>query len=98
MKYKNSVFPILTGKNFEQKIYFCLLKMRSIFFKEDEFNFYIKLGQRLPKSFSELHVKNSSFFLSYFLKKKKKTISPMYTPAQGYGLSPTFWKKKILFF
>ena len=22
----------------------------------------------------------------------------MYTPAQGYGLSPTFWKKKFFFF
>ena len=31
--------------------------------------FSIKLGQRLPKSFSQLHVKNSRFFLSYILKK-----------------------------
>ena len=32
IKNENSVFPILIEKNFEQKIYFCLLKMRSIFF------------------------------------------------------------------
>ena len=29
----------------------------------------IKLGQRLPKSFSQLDVKNSKFFLPFFLKK-----------------------------
>ena len=32
IKNENSVLPILIEKNFEQKIYFCLLKMRSIFF------------------------------------------------------------------
>ena len=31
--------------------------------------FSIKLGQRLLKPFSQLHVKNSRFFLLYFLKK-----------------------------
>ena len=30
-KNENLVLPILIEKNFEQKIYFCLLKMRSIF-------------------------------------------------------------------
>ena len=43
IKNDNSVLPILTQKIFEQKIYFCLLKMRSIFLKS---NFSIKLGQR----------------------------------------------------
>ena len=46
--------------------------------------FSIKLGQRLPKSFSQLHVKYSRFFLSYFLKKDRR-----HTPAQGCRLSPT---------
>ena len=32
--------PILIEKNFEQKIYFCLLKMRSISFKEGKSNFF----------------------------------------------------------
>ena len=32
IKNENSVLPILIEKNFEQKIYFCLLKMSSIFF------------------------------------------------------------------
>ena len=40
IKNKNSVLPILIEKNFEQKIYFCLLKMRSIFFKEGKSNFF----------------------------------------------------------
>ena len=31
--------------------------------------FSIKLGQRLMKSFYQLHVRKSRFFLSYFLKK-----------------------------
>ena len=34
MKNKNWVLPIVIEKSFEQQIYFCLLKMRSIFFKE----------------------------------------------------------------
>ena len=33
-KNGNSVLPILIEKNFEQKIYFCVLKISSIFFKE----------------------------------------------------------------
>ena len=61
-KKKNSVFPILTQKNFEQKIYnWGILKWNPIL--------SIELGQRLPKSFSQLHVRNSIFFRSYFLKK-----------------------------
>ena len=40
IKNKNSALPILIQKNFEQKIYFCLLKMRSIFFKEGKSNFF----------------------------------------------------------
>ena len=39
------------------------------FLKKGNLIFPIKLGQRLPKSFSELHVKNSRLFLSYFLEK-----------------------------
>ena len=31
IKNENLVLPILIEKNFEQKIYFCLLKMRSFF-------------------------------------------------------------------
>ena len=45
----------------ENEFYFFLKKENPIF--------SIKLGQRLPKSFSQLHVKNSRFFLSYFLQK-----------------------------
>ena len=43
--------------------------MRSIFLKKENPIFSIKLGQRLPKSFFQLHLKNSRYFLSYFLKK-----------------------------
>ena len=69
IKNENSVLPILIEKNFEQRIHFCLLKMKSIFFlKKGNLIFSIKLGQRLPKSFFQLHVKNS-FFFSYFVKK-----------------------------
>ena len=39
-KNENWVLPILIEKNFEQKIYFCLLKMRSIFVKEGKSNFF----------------------------------------------------------
>ena len=34
IKNENSVLPILIEKNFEQKIYFCFLKIRSIFSKK----------------------------------------------------------------
>ena len=40
-----SVLPILIEKNLSNKIYFCLLKMKSIFFKEGKSNVSIKLGQ-----------------------------------------------------
>ena len=43
--------------------------MRSIFLNKGNPIFSIKLRQWLPKSFSQLHVKNSTFFRSYFLKK-----------------------------
>ena len=40
IKNKYSVLPISIEKNFENKIHFCLLKMRSIFFKEGKSNFF----------------------------------------------------------
>ena len=40
IKNENSVLPILIEKKFEQKIYFCLLKIRSIFCKEEKSNFF----------------------------------------------------------
>ena len=40
IKNENSVLPILIEKNFEQKIYFCLLKMSSIYFNEGKSNFF----------------------------------------------------------
>ena len=69
IKNENSVLPILIEKNFEQKMYFCLLKMRSIFFKEGKSIFFDWTWTELIKIFFQLHVKNSRFFLSYFLKK-----------------------------
>ena len=40
IKNENSVLPILIKKNFVQKIYFCILKIKSIFFKEEKSNFF----------------------------------------------------------
>ena len=41
IKNENSVLPVLPiEKNFEQKIYLCLLKKRSIYFKEGKSNFF----------------------------------------------------------
>ena len=55
--------------------------MRYFFLKENSI-FSIKLGQRLPKSIFQLHVKNSRFFLSCFMKKKndwpKAAEPPLY--------------------
>ena len=44
--------------------------MRPIFLKKGDPIFSIKLGQTLPKSFSQLHVKKSRLFLLYILKKE----------------------------
>ena len=69
-KNENSVLPILIEKNFEQKINFCPLENEVYFFlKKGNSIFSIKVGRRLPKLFSHLHVKKLRFFLSYFLKK-----------------------------
>ena len=40
IKNENSVLPISIEKNFQQKIYFCLLKIRTILFKEGKSNFF----------------------------------------------------------
>ena len=69
LKNENSVLPILIEKHLEQQIHFCLLNMRSIFLKKGNPISSIKRGQGLQKSFSQFHVKNSRFFLSYFWKK-----------------------------
>ena len=61
--------------------------MRSMFLQKGNPIFSIKLGYRLPKLLSLCHVKNSRFFFSYFLK-KKKTIGLRHTLAQGCRLSP----------
>ena len=68
IKNEKSALPVLIQKNFEQKVCFCLWKMRSFFFKKGHPIFSIKLRQILPKSFSQLHVKNLRFFHLYFLK------------------------------
>ena len=54
-----------------KKLTFVSWKWGLFFFKKGNPIFSIKFGQRLPKSFSQLHVKHSRFFLSYFLKNKR---------------------------
>ena len=75
MKNENSVMPILIEKNFEQKIYFCLLKMRSIFLKKGNPIFSIKLHVIKIQDFS---------FHTFW----KKTIGLRHTLAQGCRLFP----------
>ena len=60
--------------------------MNSIFLQRGNPIYSIKLGQGLPKLFSELHVKNVRFFLSYFSKKKKKLPTLPYFVAYTYKL------------
>ena len=45
IKNENSVLPISIDKNFEQKIYFCLLKIRSFFQKREIQFFQLNLGR-----------------------------------------------------
>ena len=71
LKKRNSVLPILVEKNFEQKIYFCLLKIRCIFLKKRNSIFSIDLEQRLLKSFSRLHVKKFKIFVFILFEKRR---------------------------
>ena len=85
IKNKNSVMPMLIEKNWTKNVLLSL-ENEVFFLKKVNPIFSIKLGQRLPKSFSQLHVKNSKFFLSFF---KKKNIGLMCMPVQYCRLSPT---------
>ena len=78
--------PILIEKTLNKKFTFVFWKWGLFFLKKANPIFWIKLGQRLTESFSQLHVKNSRFFLLHL---KKKTIGPRLTPAQSCRLSPT---------
>ena len=69
IKNENSVLPILIEKNFEQNFTFLSWKWYLFLLKKGIQIFSVKLGQRLPKSFSQLHVKNSRYSPAYFLKK-----------------------------
>ena len=71
IKNENSVLPILIEKNFEQKIYFCILKLRSFFFKKENPSFSIKLEQRLPKSFFSNSCKKFKIFHSILFEKRR---------------------------
>ena len=60
IKNENSVLPILIEKNSEKNLLFSL-ENEIYFFKQGKSIFFIKLGQRLPKSFSQLHEKTQDF-------------------------------------
>ena len=70
------------------------------FFNAGKSNFLIKLEQRLPKSFSQLHVKNSRFFLPYFLKKDDwpKPYANPGLPTLPYSETEhiIFWKRACI--
>ena len=68
-KWKSGFANFNREKLWTKNLLLCLQNEVYFFFKEGNLIFSIKLGQRLPKSFSQLHVKDSGFFLSYFLKK-----------------------------
>ena len=91
--YGNSVLPILIEKNFEQKNYFCLLKMWSVFFFKEGKSFLSIELERLPKSLSSCK-KIQDFSFHTFL---KKTSSPRHIPTQGCQLSPTCGKTHTQF-
>ena len=63
IKDGNSILPILIEETLNKKFTFVSWKW-GLFLLEGNPIFSIKLGQRLPKSFLQLYVKNSRFFLS----------------------------------
>ena len=93
IKNENSVLPILIEKNFNQKIYFCFLKMR-FFLKKGNPIFLIKFWQISKIIFSTSCKKFNFSFHNFW----KKTIAPRHTLAQGCRLSTVleFWKKGYL--
>ena len=89
IKNENSVLPILIERNFQQKIYFCLLKMRSIIYNEGKSNFFLlNLDRDYRNHFLNFMLKIQDFSFHNFW---KKMIVPRHTPAQGFRLSPSDW-------
>ena len=92
IKNENSVLPILIQINFEQKIYFCLLKMRCIFLIEEKSNFCYLTWTEITKIIFSTSCRNSRFFLSYFLKKEDlpKVYAGSRLPVLPYIHLPVF--------
>ena len=68
---ENSVLPILIERNFEQKIYFCLLKMRSIFFKEGKSNFFDKTWTEITQIIFSTSCKQFKIFPFILFEKRR---------------------------
>ena len=83
------VLPIFIEKKFEQKIYFSLLKIKSIFFKEGKSNFFYSNSTEITEIIFSTSRKKFKIFL-FILFEKKKTIGPRHTPVQGCRLSSIF--------
>ena len=70
MKNKNSVLPISIKKNFEQKIYSCLLKMVSLFCKEGKSNFFDLTWIEITEIIFSTSCKKLKIFFIFFEKRR----------------------------
>ena len=86
IKNENSILSMLIEKNFEQKIYFCLLKMRSIFLKEGKSNFFDQIGTEITDIIFSISCKTFKIFpfilfenrrLAQGIRRPKATDSPL---------------------
>ena len=70
IKNENSVLAILIEKNFEQKTYFCLLRMRSTFFKEKS-NFFNYPWIKITEIIFSTSCRKFKFFPFIIFEKKR---------------------------
>ena len=62
---------MLIEKNFEQKIYFCLLKMKSIFFKEGKSYFFDQIGTEITDIIFSTSCKKFKIFPFIIFEKRR---------------------------
>ena len=76
---ENSALPILIKKNFIQKIYSCVLKMSSIFFKEGKSNFFDWNGREITEISFSTSCKKFKVFL-FILFEKRRLAEDIFLP------------------
>ena len=95
--YLNSVLPIVIKKNFEQNIYFCLLKIKFIFFRSKIQFFRLNSDKDYRNHLSTLR-KKFKIFLSILFEKRRFAQDVRWPKASDSPLFTLNLKSEIDFF